>query len=213
MNSQRIPIYFTSDLHIGHFNCLALDGRPFDSLDAMHRGLIKRWNATVPKNAIIYVLGDVGLCKGATIASVINKMNGTKISMRGNHDGGINTMLNNGFSAVLNTASITVAGEIVTMSHCPLRGVRREDTSEMKGTTPEDNWHGESKHLGLSIEDKGQFHLHGHIHSPNGGKSTKILGRQMDVGVVGNNYTPISISQIESWIALTKKEEKINGHC
>jgi calcineurin-like phosphoesterase family protein len=71
----------------------------------------------------------------------------------------------------------------------------------MKGYVQGDNWHGEHRQQAYSVADEGQFHLHGHIHSPNGGKSQKILGRQYDVGVPANGYRPVSISQIESWIA------------
>ena len=59
-----------------------------------------------------------------------------------------------------------------------------------------------------SIEDFGQFHLHGHIHSPNSGKSTKILGRQMDVGVTANKYKPVRFEEVQSWIAKTKEAER-----
>ena len=69
------------------------------------------------------------------------------------------------------------------------------------------NWHGEHKQFDFSIENTGQFHLHGHIHSPNGGKSEKTLKRQMDVGVVTWGFRPVSISEIESWIVKTKREE------
>jgi calcineurin-like phosphoesterase family protein len=97
------------------------------------------------------------------------------------------------------------------MSHCPLRGVFREDVSDMRGAKEGDMWHGEHKNQAWSVENEGQFHLHGHIHSPNGGKSTKILNRQYDVGVPANAYRPVPISAIEAWIDKTKNEEKLNG--
>jgi calcineurin-like phosphoesterase family protein len=68
-------------------------------------------------------------------------------------------------------------------------------------------WHGETRHKDFSIQNYGQFHLHGHIHSPNGGKSAKILDRQFDVGLPANNYRPVHISTIESWISQTKQKE------
>jgi calcineurin-like phosphoesterase family protein len=91
------------------------------------------------------------------------------------------------------------------MSHCPLPGIKREDMTDMKGLSLNDNWHGEFKNSkkGFTVPNIGQFHLHGHIHSPNSGKSQKILDRQFDVGVVANNYIPVNISVLESWIALT----------
>lgn len=202
MNSRK-PIFFWSDLHIGHKNVLEFDSRPFRDLDHMHQVLISNYNSTVPKNGVCYFLGDIGLVNGDTIKNVISQMHGTKVCVVGNHDKGHNWMYNNGFDVVLNAAVLYIAGQRVTLSHCPLRGIVREDTTDMKGAMPGDNWHGESKNQAYSVTDEGQFHLHGHIHSPNGGKSKKILGRQMDVGVVANNYRPISISVIESWIAKT----------
>jgi calcineurin-like phosphoesterase family protein len=83
--------------------------------------------------------------------------------------------------------------------------VYREDTSGMLRTNPGSNWHGDHKHFKYTVNDSGQYHLHGHIHSPNKGRSVKILDRQFDVGVPANNYTPVSLSQIESWINLSLK--------
>ena len=78
----------------------------------------------------------------------------------------------------------------------------------MKGNTEGEMWHGEFRNKRFSVPDDGQFHLHGHIHSPNGGKSTKILDRQFDCGLPGNNYRPVHISHVESWIMKTLKEGK-----
>jgi calcineurin-like phosphoesterase family protein len=199
--NDRKGIFITSDWHIGHQNCLMLDSRPFRDLDHMHSVLVNNFNACVQPDSVTYFLGDMGLCSGGTIAEIIAKLNGTKVLIVGNHDKNSSAMYKMGFDVVLNSAKIYIADKLVTMSHCPLRGVYREDTTGMKGAMPGDNWHGEHRQLKYSIPDEGQFHLHGHIHSPNGGKSQKILGRQYDVGVVGNGYRPVSISQIESWIA------------
>jgi calcineurin-like phosphoesterase family protein len=199
--SDRKLVFFTSDWHLGHQNCLRLDSRPFTDLAHMHRVLINNFNACVPKGSITYFLGDMGLCAGDLITRVLAQLNGTKVLVIGNHDKNPSAMYRMGFDVVLNSAMIYVAHQRVTMSHCPLRGVYREDTAGMKGAMPGSNWHGDHKQLAYSIQDIGQFHLHGHIHSPNGGRSERILGRQFDVGVVANKYRPVSISQIESWIA------------
>jgi calcineurin-like phosphoesterase family protein len=52
----------------------------------------------------------------------------------------------------------------------------------------------------------GQYHAHGHIHSPNKSKSTRIEAKQYDVGVDANNYRPVSISKIEAWISNYNKD-------
>lgn len=202
-------LYFTSDWHIGHKNVLEFDQRPFKDLDEMHEALIKNFNMLVPDHGITYFLGDMGLCSAGLLKSVIDRLNGTKVLVRGNHDGNMGTMYNAGFDVVIDKAQITLGKTIITMSHCPLYGVYREDTTGMRNSDGTENWHGEEKHKNrFSFPDFGQVHLHGHIHSPNGGKSQRILGNQMDVGVPANKYKPVSIDQVQSFISsLTSKTD------
>ena len=206
MGKRTRNIFFAADYHIGHGNVLIYDKRPFADLETMHEGLIKRYNAVVNEQDLCYFLGDMGW-KGAKLKEFVDELNGTKVLILGNHDGKTQSMMNSGFDAVLYGATMYIAGQKVTMTHCPLRGVFREDVTGMRGAVEGDNWHRESEHTMFSIRDEGQFHLSGHIHSPNGGLSQKILGRQYDVGLPSSNYAPTSISTIESWIAKTLKEE------
>lgn len=201
--SDRTPVFLTSDWHVGHENCIKFDKRPFKDLDHMHKVLINNYNATVPENGVCYFLGDMGLCKTDILKNVVSQLNGTKIMIMGNHDKGAQAMYNLGFDVVLFGAVLNVCGQRLTLSHCPLRGIHREDLTGMNGTQPGEHWHGESrrKNQNLTFTDEGQFHGHGHVHSPNGGKSEKILDKQWDIGVVANKYTPVSISAFESWIA------------
>ena len=207
MGKRTRNIYYTADWHIGHDNVLRFDNRPFKNMSHMCESLIKRFNATVREEDVTYFVGDMGFGTDK-MRSVIERLNGTKILILGNHDKKRQAMMNAGFDAVLHAASMYISGELVTITHCPLRGVYREDTSDMNGSDGTESWHKEHKHIQFSIEDTGQFHLHGHIHSPNSGKSTKILGRQYDVGIPANNYLPVSISTIESWIVKTLRKEK-----
>lgn len=211
---ERKPIFFTSDWHIGHANSIIFDSRPFKDLDHMHTVLVNNYNATVPPEGLCYFLGDVGLAKNDLIKSVISRLNGTKVLILGNHDGSHNAMYTAGFDVVLNSASLAIAGEVVTMSHHPLPGIKREEVTGMKGAQPNENYHGELRDNAkfYSVPNVGQFHLSGHIHSnpknPKNG-SVPVLGRQMDVGCVAHNYRPVSISHIESWIAKTLNQEKL----
>ena len=177
----------------------------------MHEYLIKQYNAVMTENSVCYFLGDMGMGGSEQMRKVIDRLVGTKILILGNHDKNPNTMYNSGFDVVLYNAMLVIANEHVTMSHCPLLGLYRENTQDMgrDGKHAHENWHGEtnSKRRRFTMENRGQFHLHGHIHSPNGGKSQKILGRQYDVGVDANKFAPVSISTIESWIIKTKEKE------
>lgn len=207
--SHKKKIFFTADWHVGHAKSIEYDERPFKDLDHMHRVLVNNYNSTVPDNGICYFLGDMGLASRETFEKIVGELNGTKILVLGNHDKGVNRMYNLGFDVVVFGLMIYIVGERVTLSHCPLLDVFREDTSHIKGDEDHTHWHGcnRVKNRKLSFSDEGQFHLHGHIHSRKGAaKSVKILDRQFDVGVPANDYRPVNISEIESWIANYKPE-------
>ena len=208
MQPIRKPIFFTSDWHIGHANSIVFDDRPFKDLDHMHQVLINNYNAVVPEDGICYHLGDVGMANVETLTGVLSKLNGTKVLVLGNHDGNVNRMYRVGFDVVLYGATLYIAGEEVTLTHCPLRGIFREDVAGMRGAVDGDLWHGESNQIRFSTENRGQFHLHGHIHSSKANDKLTKDGKQWDIGVPANDYRPVSISKVESWIAKYKQKEK-----
>jgi calcineurin-like phosphoesterase family protein len=195
--------FFTSDWHCNHDNVINFSNRPFKDIAHMHEVLINNYNATVPEDGICYFVGDMGMGNPIVLHKVINKLQGTKVLVLGNHDKGLQRMYKNGFDVVMYGAIFDICGEQVTVTHCPLRDTYREDTSKMKEGHLCPNWHGEhrEKYKKFSIPNWGQYHLHGHIHSPNSGQSKKIENKQYDVGVDANNYRPVSWSTIESWIA------------
>lgn len=204
--SDRKPTFFTSDWHIGHAKSIEFDRRPFPNVEEMHKALIRRYNSSVPWDGVCYFLGDIGLGGSKETHEVIRQLNGTKVLVLGNHDKNPYAMYKYGFDVVLHGCVLYIQGERVTMSHCPLRDVFREDTTGM-GKYEGEPWHGNIKNAKYSFKDEGQFHLHGHIHSGPSNNKGKILGRQYDVGVPANNYSPVSISTIESWIDKTIKTE------
>lgn len=199
--------FVTSDWHLGHEKSITFDKRPFTDLDHMHRVLIANYNATVRSQDICYFLGDIGFRDAGY--DIIHKLNGKKICVLGNHDKGKSKMYEMGFDLVINGVMTTIGKSIITMSHCPLRGVFREspinqDGEPMKNFKPFESWHGESRHDEYSFPDFGQFHLHGHTHKRK--ENDVIANRQWDIGVVGNNYRPVSFTAIESWIAKYHKK-------
>ena len=189
-------IYFTSDWHLGQKNILNFCNRPFADLETQRKALITRFNATVSPNSTTYFLGDMG--HKSAITSILPELNGKKILILGNHDKGINSMYQCGFDAVLMSGSLMLKNNRITMSHYPLFGVFREDVTGYARCNPTDNWHRESVHKHRALPDFGQYHLHGHTHIQ--GEDVKS-GRQWDVGGDGNNFTPVSLRQVESWIA------------
>jgi calcineurin-like phosphoesterase family protein len=172
----------------------------------MHEVLVNNYNTAVDASALCYFLGDMGLCKSDVLRKVVARLNGTKVLVLGNHDKGATAMWRLGFDAVVNMAALEIAGHVVTMTHCPLRGVWREDVEGMRGAVPGECWHGERRHADFSIPDFGQFHLHGHTHK---GPEERTLGRQYDVGVRANGYRPVAIGAIESWIVKQREAPRM----
>jgi calcineurin-like phosphoesterase family protein len=204
-------MWFTSDWHIGHANAIKFDQRPFKDLDHMHETLIAKFNKAVSPTDTTWFLGDMG-SDMAAVTKVMQRLNGRKILLWGNHDKSFGAMYNAGFDLVLYSASLSIHGQKVTLSHCPLRDTWREDLSHIDPKSKEP-WHGHDrpKHRMCSVPNEGQFAIHGHIHSaPWKTTCSKTLGRQMDVGVVGNNYRPYHIGEIESWIVKTLEKEAKN---
>ena len=79
--------WITSDTHFGHTNVIAYCARPFRSVEEMDAELIKRWNARVSKDDIVYHLGD--FCFRAPqdkVADLVSKLNGRIVLVMGNHD-------------------------------------------------------------------------------------------------------------------------------
>ena len=84
-------VFLTSDTHFGHAGvCKFLrdDGvtklRPWDNPEDMDEEMVKRWNETVRPNDKVYHLGDVVINRKAL--SIMHRLNGDKVLIRGNHD-------------------------------------------------------------------------------------------------------------------------------
>ena len=78
--------FFISDLHLGHKNVLAFDNRPFASIEDHDREIIRRWNKTVGNSDDVYILGDISWYKAAKTVEILQKLNGKKHLIVGNHD-------------------------------------------------------------------------------------------------------------------------------
>lgn len=82
--------FITSDTHFGHANiCTFLnrDGsklRPWNDVAEMDEALVANWNAVVGVHDKVYHLGDVVINRKSL--SIMDRLNGKKRLIRGNHD-------------------------------------------------------------------------------------------------------------------------------
>jgi calcineurin-like phosphoesterase family protein len=84
-------VFLTSDTHFGHTGVCKFteaDGvtkiRPWTDPAEMDEEMVKRWNDTVRPNDKVYHLGDVVINRKSL--SIMSRLNGDKVLIRGNHD-------------------------------------------------------------------------------------------------------------------------------
>ena len=164
-------IFFTADTHFGSERVLSHNFRPYKSVAAMDRGLIKNWNKTVKKTDTVYHIGDFGSYE------TVKKLNGNIILIFGNyeeHD--LNTLYNNDFEAF--KASLIKLGF--------------KDAVEkgLELTLPKNNLNVYLTHKPLDC-CKNTFNIFGHIHS-------RCLVKRFGVnaGVDNHLYCPINEDRI-----------------
>ena len=85
-NKMSQKIFIISDTHFGHENIIKYCNRPFKDVKEMDETLIKNWNEVVSNKDTVLHLGDFGLGNKEYIASIVNRLNGKKILILGNHD-------------------------------------------------------------------------------------------------------------------------------
>ena len=84
-------VFLVSDTHFGHTGVCRFtrnDGvtklRPWDSPEEMDEAMVKAWNERVRPEDKVYHLGDVVINRKAL--SIMSRLNGDKVLIRGNHD-------------------------------------------------------------------------------------------------------------------------------
>ena len=84
-------VFLVSDTHFGHKGVCHFtlnDGvtklRPFDTPEEMDEFMVEAWNAKVRPNDKVYHLGDVVMHRRSL--SIMDRLNGDKVLIRGNHD-------------------------------------------------------------------------------------------------------------------------------
>lgn len=175
-------VFFTSDTHFGDTKALRLSSRPFQDVKEMDNELIRRWNETVPKDGIVFHLGDFGFGTYSRGHELLRILNGRKYLVLGNHDQqticrGHVSMLE-GISQQMN---INVDGQRIFLNHCPL--------------------------LCFPDETRAVWQLFGHVHSGplnNNGydlpRLRHLLPGQYDVGVDNNDFRPVSYLELREII-------------
>lgn len=81
-----MTIWVTADQHFGHGNIIRLCGRSFGSVGEMDVEMERLWNEVVRPDDTVWHLGDFAFRNAAPAGPLLDRLNGTKHLIKGNHD-------------------------------------------------------------------------------------------------------------------------------
>ncbi len=193
-------IHYIADLHLDHSNINdKLDKRGFKNVEEMNEFIIKQWNSKISPKDEVVILGDLSFGNAETTTKILKRLNGTKMLIKGNHDG--NYLRDQKFDKSLfkwikDVAEINDNGRRVILSHYP--------------------------HMFYNGQYRNAYMLYGHIHNTQDMRLMEILletarnfrfedkrtgeKRSIPFNLINcfcmySNYTPLTLDE---WIELQK---------
>lgn len=165
-------LFFSSDLHFFHSRIIQFCNRPCADVEEMNEMIIENWNKVIPKDGVVFLLGDISWKGAAKTEKLIERLNGKIILINGNHDSSsVSSMFEENYEMLgLNVKEDDGSSTHVHLSHFPLL-----------------EWNS-MKH--------GSIHLHGHCHGSMD-ELDKNNTKRMDVGLDSHNMFPISWEEVK----------------
>lgn len=178
-------IFFVSDTHFCHENIIKYCKRPFKDIEENDEELIRRWNEKVPKDGIVFHLGDVAFGNTNRVDEILKRLNGKIYLVIGNHDW--RRIVNDHkcrFELMTQQINMKIGKRHIILNHYPMLC--------FSGA-----WRGEDA----------TYQLFGHVHtSPytdeglDKQRLKMLFTSQYDVGVDNNNFTPVSWKEVDQII-------------
>lgn len=176
--------HFYSDPHYGHSNIIKYASRPFADAREMEATLIQRYNDTVSPDQTCLWLGDCSMrMDPAKFTQILDRLNGHKILVRGNHDRSPGAMAQAGFDLVLEQATMHIGGRTCIICHYPYADVKHHKGHDARYQDRRPK------------RVKGQILIHGHTHS-----HKKREGNAIHVGVDAWDYRPVTMDQVRELV-------------
>lgn len=202
---KRQKVYFTGDSHFHHKNILKhcpdrarIGGFDIDDVEAHDKWLLEKWNNTIGKKDIVYIVGDFAFGSPVHVKKLLSKLNGKKFLILGNHDASSDkTELVNYFQKV-------------TQIHCPVFKKSNyewldEDFQVVLCHYPMVTW--PSKHYGSVM-------VHGHCHGRLNKYNESMPDLRVDVGIdseiFGNNF--VEVRELYEYFKKKTKGEKFHTY-
>lgn len=156
-----MKIWIGSDFHWGHTNimkfCPESRARYNNDVNYMNEQMVAEWNAVVQHQDLVYILGDVAFLPAQRAREYMQRCNGRKILIKGNHDRKLvqDPGFRSCFEQIHDYLDINYNGVKIVMFHYPIAEF--------------DQMH------------RGAVHFHGHLHgSPSGLEEFRVRDAGMD---------------------------------
>lgn len=173
-------IYYIGDTHFGDKRVMELAGRPYSSTIEMDNDIVSQWNSRVKADDTVYILGDFAF--DDISAQIVEKLNGKKILLLGNHDERLSLKTLRKFDCIKMIETIEDSKRSVCLCHYPL--------------------------LSYNNSVYGGYHVFGHIHNNTSDKAYFLqsqLSNSFNCGADVVGFTPRTLDELIAF----KKEGKI----
>lgn len=198
MTKREPKLFFIADPHFHHENSVKFfRGHRFSSLQEMEDTLVHHWNTKVEEQDLVIVAGDFSFGHKKEISDVLERLNGRKCLIKGNHDKLTQKTYEDLFEWVKDIYKMTVkvslpSGETtsrrIVISHYPM------------AAWPE-SFHGSWLICG---------HTHGMMRESL--PTTLDHGLLLDVGVDVWGYAPVSLEEVAKTMMAKEKAIRETGN-
>ena len=195
---NKDKLYFTSDPHYGHANIIKFCNRPFNSFQEMNDILINNWNNIIREDDLCFILGDFSMWGKQAWNNILDRLMGRKILIMGNHDKDKNIpierfeIVTDGFLNIrVKDDDKDKDGQRITLCHYPMLSWYQSHRGawQLFG-----HWHNKKVREAIENVEVATYVKEEHLYMD------KTRWNQYDVGVDGNNFTPISYLEVKKRI-------------
>lgn len=193
-------IFIISDIHFYHKNILKhcperqkiCDANDENDVESWDKWMIEKWNTTIGKKDIVYILGDFIFGSQESARKLLDKLHGKKFLILGNHDKGVDK-LENYFEQITQQKLVTFKKSNFDFLD--------EDFQVFMCHYPMVTW--ASKHYGV-------INTHGHCHGRLDDYNEASTDLRVDVGIDGKlaNFNFITLEQLYRYFKEKTKGEK-----
>lgn len=199
-------LYFTSDLHLGHGNIIKFCNRPFVDVNEMNNTIINNWNKVIKEDDLCFILGDFSMWGRQSWENLLDRMLGRKILIIGNHDKEKTIpverfeYVTDGFLNIsIDDKDTKFKEQLITLCHYPMLSWYQSHRGawQLFG-----HWH--NKKINAPTENNENI-MEANLEVADYVKEefvymSKTRPTQMDIGVDGNDFRPISYYDIKKII-------------